>query len=336
MINRKIAVFGCKSTTIFLLESLRKVVDIACVVTIDSEMGILNEVADYQDIGEYCAKNSIIIYKASRYDLKSERDEFFFKNNNFDVAFVIGWQRLIPELILKTFSIGVFGMHGSSDDLPIGRGRSPMNWALIERKKHFFTNIFKYDPGVDSGDILDTFVFSIRSTDTAKTMHYKNVLAMKLLINNNLERLLIGSVKLKAQKNITATFYPKRSPEDSLIDWNSDIFQIDAFIRAVTQPFNGAFSFIDRCKLIIWRASIFETDIVDFGYRKIKWGTIVEVFPSGDFLIYCKGGLLLVHSYSFKNSIKPLDRFKNDLRKRYFKLNNFGNYDLPGITKNNE
>ena len=80
MINRKIAVFGCKSTTIFLLESLRKVVDIACVVTIDSEMGILNEVADYQDIGEYCAKNSIIIYKASRYNLKSERDEFFFKN----------------------------------------------------------------------------------------------------------------------------------------------------------------------------------------------------------------------------------------------------------------
>ena len=325
----KVAVFGCKSTTIFLLESLQSVTEVSMVITITPEAGEKNQVADYEDIKQYCDNKGILCYLAKRYDLKSEQDLESIKEMKLDIAFVIGWQRLIPNEVLQTFSIGVFGMHGSTDDLPVGRGRSPMNWALIEQRKHFFTNIFRYDPGIDSGDILDTFVFSIQPNDTAETMHYKNVLAMKTLILRNLDQLTSGNVSLKKQKNSAPTYYPKRRPEDGLLDWNMDIFQLDAFIRAVTKPFDGAFSFINDKKSIIWRASIFETDLVDFGYKDAPFGEIVEVYPSRKFLIRCRGGLLIVHDYFSEIEIaKGMILCSAEKEIKQFELNKYGFHDL--------
>jgi len=326
---KTIGVFGCKSTTIFLLQSLKKQVDIACVTTISPQAGHKNEVADYANLKEYCQNEGIPYYTAERYDLKSEKDIATFQTMKLDIAFVIGWQRLIPKEVLQTFSIGVFGMHGSTDDLPVGRGRSPMNWGLIEQRKHFFTNIFRYDPEVDSGDILDTFVFSIQDNDTSETMHYKNVLAMKTLIIKNLHNFMSGDIHLKKQKDDLPSYYPKRTPQNSLIDWNKDIFQLDAFIRAVTKPFNGAFSYINNNKVIIWRASVFETDLVDFGYRDSPYGTVVEVYPSGKFLISCRGGLFIIHEYETKIHLETEMIFSSPQEKiKHFAMNKYGYHDL--------
>ena len=324
-----VILFGCKSTTIFLLEALKPHINIHFVVTISENLGSKNAVADFADVNQYCLDHNIESYSAQRYDLKNDDDFNAIANIKPDLGFVLGWQRLIPREILQLFSIGVFGMHGSSDDLPIGRGRSPMNWSLIEQRRHFFTNLFKYDPGIDSGDILDTFIFSIQPNDTAESMHYKNTLAMKRLILCNLDKLLQGNFSLVKQRSIEPTYYPKRSPDDSCIDWQNDIFQIEALIRAVTKPFNGAFTFIDNKKLCIWRASIFETDIVDYGYRHNTWGEVVEKFPHNKFLVKCRGGLLLVHEFECnieiaagKTLYSPEDMIKS------FKLNKFGFHDI--------
>ena len=101
----------------------------------------------------------------------------YFKQNSPYIGFAIGWQRLIPENILNCFECGVFGMHGSSQDLPFGKGRSPMNWSLIEGRKWFYTNLFKYENGIDNGDIIGKDCFSIQESDTAETLHYKNLLS---------------------------------------------------------------------------------------------------------------------------------------------------------------
>lgn len=329
---KKVGVFGCKSTTIFLIESLKKITEISCVITISPDNGKRNQVADYTDIKRYCQREGINCYVSNSYELKDKDDIKAIESMQLDIGFVVGWQRLIPKEILQNFSVGVFGMHGSTDDLPIGRGRSPLNWALIEQRKHFFTNLFKYDAGVDSGDVLDTFIFSIQPYDTAETLHYKNVLAMKTLILRNLNNLKSGNYNLKKQQDIDATYYPKRTPEDGLIDWNKDIYQLESFIRAVTKPFDGAFSYYGKKKFIIWRASIFETNLVDFGYRDQPNGKVVEVYPSGKHLIKCRGGILIVHDFETIVKLKKgmkLESPINEIKK--FRLNNYGYHDLKRI-----
>lgn len=326
---KKIAVFGCKTTTRFILEALAKNHKVSHLITIDENLGEKNKVADYSDLRDIADRLKINVYRAESYNLKASED---IKNINammIDLAFVIGWQRLIPVEILQNISIGVFGMHGSSMDLPLGRGRSPMNWSILEDRKFFYTNLFKYDAGVDSGDILDTFLFSIRKEDTAETLHFKNTLAMKRLIFKNLSNLLENNFILTKQKDVAPTFYPKRNPSDSLIDWERDIFYIERHIRAVTKPFNGAYTFLKDEKVEIYRAAIFETELVDFGYRDEPFGMIVEVFPNGKFLVKCRSGLLLVHEFKAGSPITAGSIFENgEEHIRYFELNKFGNYDV--------
>ena len=65
--------------------------------------------------------------------------------------------------------------------------------------------------GVDSGEVLDTFKFNITQRDTAETMHFKNVLAMKYLLEKNLNELLNGNIKLNNQKMLRRHITPKEN-----------------------------------------------------------------------------------------------------------------------------
>lgn len=334
MTKPRIAVFGCKHTTIFLIEALRQSSHVAAVITISPEAALKADVADYCDLTVMCAELGIPCYVANRYSLKDDEDRSKIASLNLDIAFVMGWQRMIPGEVLNTFSVGAFGMHGSTDDLPIGRGRSPMNWSLMERRAHFHTNLFRYDAGVDSGDILDSFVFSIQPSDTAETMHYKNVLAMKCLVLRNLDNLSSGNIHLYPQKECQPTFYPKRNPDDSIIDWRQDVFHIEAHIRAVTKPFNGAFTFGNGERVTIYSAAIFDTDVVDYGYRDRSNGEVIEVFPSGKFLVRCRGGLLIVHDFTTNVKIENGLVLQSPEQKiRQFPRNILGYHDIEEVSQ---
>ncbi len=323
-----IAIFGCKATTQFLLDNLQIPFPIRHLITISPELGEKHEVADYLDLTIFAQKKGINLYQAKYYSLKSKTDQAYINELKIDIAFVIGWQRLLPAEILEGLSIGAFGMHGSSMNLPLGRGRSPMNWSLIEDRKAFYTNLFRYDPGVDSGDIVDTFKFQITPRDTAETMHFKNTLSMKFLIERNIEYLVYNNFKAFPQDStITPTYYPKRTPADSLINWDQDVHELERFIRAVTRPFNGAFTFFEDRKITIWDAQVF--DLHDFGYDQLKAGSVAAVFGGGKFLVRCFGGLLLVNDYEADFTVQCGMCFHyNGLEIKQFNRNKLGNFDL--------
>ncbi|TNE53601.1 MAG: hypothetical protein EP344_14880 [Bacteroidetes bacterium] len=325
----EIAVFGCKATTLFLLDNLNIPYKVRHLITISPDAGIKHEVADYLDLKAAAEARGIQVYQARYYSLKHDDDLAYINGLNLDLAFVMGWQRLIPGDILAGLQIGAFGMHGSAVNLPLGRGRSPMNWSIIEGRKAFYTNLFRYDPGVDSGDVVDTFKFQITPKDTAESMHFKNTLAMKYLIERNIERLVRNGFSLtKQDDSLVPTYYPKRSPQDSLIDWDQEVYALERFIRAVTRPFSGAYSYVDGQEIRIWNAQVF--DVHDFGYDKWAAGTIAAVFESGKFLVKCFGGLLLVNDYEAPFTPERGMRFGNNGQEvKHFDRNTLGFFDLP-------
>lgn len=302
---------------------------IAQLITIDPQLGARNEVADYLDLKPLAEEQGIPVYQAGSYALKADEDREYIRSLALDIAFVIGWQRLVPAEVLHSIRIGVFGMHGSSMDLPLGRGRSPMNWALIEGRQVFHTNLFRYDPGVDSGDVAGTVKFGIGPRDTAETMHFKNLMAMKYLIERNATDLLNGTIRLTPQDPSTEpTYYPKRTPEDGLMDLQCDVHQLERFVRAVSKPFDGAFLFHGKERITIWDAQVF--DLQDFGHEKHAPGAVVMGFTGGKFLLKCIGGLLLVNQYEAPFEVKEgmiLDQGGRTIRE--FGRNPQGGHDLP-------
>ena len=250
-------------------------------------------VSGYFDYREIAVKHDIPIYIPKAYDLNDQTDIKFFIDGKFDLVIPGGWQRLFPSKILSTLSIGSLGLHGSPDLLPKGRGRSPMNWSLIEGKCRFIMHLFLMNPDIDDGDIIEIQDFDITEFDDIETMYFKYGLVYKQLLLKKLPAILKGSFSTIQQKGVPS-FYPKRNAEDGLIDWEElDIWQIYNFVRAQTRPYPGAFAKIGENLIRIWKCRPFDTRI---RFDGAMYGTVVEKF-SGKLLIQCRGGLLLVDDW---------------------------------------
>ena len=133
---KKISVIGCKHTTKdFILGLKRYGISVDHCITIDNKKGIEQKVAGYYDLSEFLQKERIPFTVVPSYDLKGSECKKVIKSLKIDLLLVIGWQRLIPNWFLDSLSVGAYGMHGSSKPLPYGRGRSPMNWSILEGRK---------------------------------------------------------------------------------------------------------------------------------------------------------------------------------------------------------
>ena len=294
----EIYLFGCKDTTQHVACFLRRSdIDIH-LVTISKELAMKNDVAGYVELSKH-SELFKSIYVAKSYNLSASEDKIFFdEKQDLGIGFCIGWQRLIPKYLLEKFTLGVHGMHGSARDLPFGKGRSPMNWAIIEDRKFFTTNLFRYSDGIDDGPVVAKSCFSINGSDTAETLHYKNALSMCHIIKNNLDGLIDGSANYIPQ-NISDgdSFYPKRVPTDGVIDWRDDIENIERLVRAVAPPFFGALAYFRGEIIKVYRASVFYTDIEPHPFRDANFGETLDVFPNKKILVRCSGGVLIIHDY---------------------------------------
>ena len=325
----KMKLFGCKDTTLHISKFLNELNIEIDLITISPEVAKKHDIAGYADLTKH-KKLFNSIYLSSSYNLLDKNDVGYFNElKDCDLALCIGWQRLIPSYILKLFSTGIFGMHGSSRNLPFGKGRSPMNWSIIEGRKFFTTNLFKYQNGIDNGPIIDSVTFSINENDTAETLHYKNTISMCSILEKNFNALKANDFISKEQNNKDGgSLYPKRDPSDGIIDWRDDIYNIEKLIRSVTNPFFGAIAYNNKKELKIYRASIFYTDLEEHPFKSSEFGEVLEVFPNQKFLIRCSGGVLIIHEYSNFNLLKGtiLSEKKSPFYK--FKRNIYGFFDV--------
>ncbi len=268
-------------------------------VIIKAEDAQRYKISGYYDYTPLAKRYDIPIYYPKSYNLKASEDIAFFQREAFDLLIQGGWQRLFPDEILQTLSIGAIGIHGSSEFLPRGRGRSPYNWSLIEGKKRFILHFFLIKPGIDDGDVFHFEQFEINEFDDINTMYYKGAIVTKKAYKNFLPKLLDGSIETFPQKG-EASYYPKRTAKDGKIDFNTmDVDAIYNLIRAVTKPYPGAFAYIDNKRVTIWSATIFDRVIT---YPKSEYGEVVEVFE-GKPLINALGGLLFIKEYECDGDI---------------------------------
>src|SRR5262245_16112027 len=106
-------------------------VPVSAVLTSTPEMNEKSLVSGAADV----SKLGIPVKYLSSYNMKQDIDGL--TQSQIDVLLVMGYQRLVPDDVIKSVRLGAFGFHGSSEPLPKGRGRSPINWELIRGRKRF-------------------------------------------------------------------------------------------------------------------------------------------------------------------------------------------------------
>lgn len=166
-----------------------------------------------------------------------------------DVVVISSFNRILPPDILR---LSLFlNVHYSP--LPRYRGRANVNWAIINGERAAAITIHLVAPGLDDGNILFQEHVKISATDTAQSLYERL---------NAIQERELGPAVIRAvegdpgwpQDHQRATYGCGRLPDDGEIDWSKSSSAIDRLIRALSPPFPGAFTHLERRQLIIVRA----------------------------------------------------------------------------------
>jgi methionyl-tRNA formyltransferase len=203
-----------------------------------------------------------------------------------ELAFVVGWSQLVREPFISLAREGVFGMHPTL--LPRHRGRAPIPWALLSGLARTGVTLFEIvDASADSGAIVGQAVVDIAPDETAETLFARIADAHVELIRECMPQLLAHSAPRIPQDPRRASSWPKRTPADGIIDWETRAPYLYDWVRAQTRPYPGAFTFLGDEKVVVWRARPVELD------DAAPAGTIVATQPEGPVVACGQGGLLL-------------------------------------------
>jgi UDP-4-amino-4-deoxy-L-arabinose formyltransferase/UDP-glucuronic acid dehydrogenase (UDP-4-keto-hexauronic acid decarboxylating) len=170
-----------------------------------------------------------------------------------DILFSFYYRDMLKPALLNIPPSGCLNLHGSL--LPKYRGRCPINWVLVNGEKETGVTLHYMTPRPDDGDIAGRRNIPITDDDTALTLHKKAVQASVSLLDEVLPQIKNGTAARIPQDNSTASYFGGRTPEDGEIDWNQSAESIWNLVRAVTQPYPGAFSFVGGRKYIFWKVS---------------------------------------------------------------------------------
>lgn len=168
-----------------------------------------------------------------------------------EIIFSFYYRNLLSPDILTIPSAGSFNLHGSL--LPAYRGRSPVNWVLVNGEKRTGVTLHHMLKTPDAGDIVGQKEVSIEFEDTAYTLYQKLCIKAKELLEEVLPLIKKGIAPRIAQNLRQGSYYGGRRPEDGKIDWAWPVTKIYNLIRAVTEPYPGAFTYLPEGeKLFIW------------------------------------------------------------------------------------
>lgn len=211
-----------------------------------------------------------------------------------DLLIVLGWSEILPERLLKIPAIGTVGAHASM--LPHNRGSAPVNWAIINGETECGNSLMWLDKEVDQGDIIDQMAFDITPYDTCATLYDKVALTNTEMLLRLIERLEQGLEPVMLRKNITEEpVLPRRRPKDGLMNWNQSSKKAYDFIRALTVPYPGAFTFLNKNKYYIWSASLLAESTVNECPGTILGNVYSPLEDACGIQVACKTGSIIIH-----------------------------------------
>ncbi|WP_231421279.1 bifunctional UDP-4-amino-4-deoxy-L-arabinose formyltransferase/UDP-glucuronic acid oxidase ArnA [Pseudomonas sp. Leaf59] len=223
----------------------------------------------YGSVAQLCARNGIPVHapEDANHPLWVER----IAKLNPDYIFSFYYRNLLSEALLATAKNGAFNLHGSL--LPKYRGRAPANWVLVNGETETGVTLHRMVKRADAGAILAQQKVTIDRSDTGLTLHAKLRDAATSLLRDALPQLAQGKLTETAQDESQATCFGRRTAADGKLDWKKPAEQLFNLVRAVTQPYPGAFCAVGEHKLIVWQAEVVK------GNEGLAPGRVISVNP---------------------------------------------------------
>jgi methionyl-tRNA formyltransferase len=173
----------------------------------------------------------------------------FVDRTDPDAVVVSSYDRILPADLVSARPF--VNVHYAP--LPRYRGRATVNWAIINGEPEVSISIHCLVPGLDAGGILARESMAVGPRDTVTDL-YEGL--------NSLQRKLLGPAVARRisgdegtpQEEGAATYTCTRIPADGEVDWSASTDAIDRLIRALTEPYPGAYTWLGLKRLTVLEA----------------------------------------------------------------------------------
>jgi methionyl-tRNA formyltransferase len=202
-----------------------------------------------------------------------------------DIGVMAFVTQFVPQTICTIPKHGTIQFHPSL--LPLHRGPSSINWAIMQGRTRTGLTIFRPSDGLDEGPVLLQKEVAIGPDDTLGTVYFDHIFPMGVAaLIEAAEAVLAGNARETVQDESQATYEGWVRDAESRIDWAKHIDGIYDLVRGCN-PAPGAWTLWGGKKLYLFdaRKHVAHT----FGaVRGAKIGQVTKI--EGDSLWVCAQG----------------------------------------------
>jgi methionyl-tRNA formyltransferase len=204
-------------------------------------------------VADLAAANGVPVVVRNRPDEEVERA---LEEARPDIIVANNWRTWIPPHIFNAPPRGTLNVHDSL--LPAYAGFAPVIWALINGESEVGVTAHMMNDDLDAGDIVLQRSVPVGPADTATDLFHRTVDLIGPIVVDALARIARGDTDFEKQDPAKASFFHKRSIEDSRIDWTWSAEELERFVRAQSDPYPNAFTYHGSTRLRVLSAAVSE------------------------------------------------------------------------------
>ncbi|SEH01217.1 methionyl-tRNA formyltransferase [Nonomuraea solani] len=164
------------------------------------------------------------------------------------------WRTWVAPHIYGLAKHGAINIHDAL--LPRYGGFAPLNWALINGEREVGVTVHFMNESFDLGDIVLQRRVPVGDDDTVTDLFHKTIELFAPMTLEAIDLIHSGRTDWVKQDPAQATFFHKRSAEDSRISWTSPARDIANLVRAQADPYPNAFAYYNGERIRVLSASV--------------------------------------------------------------------------------
>lgn len=170
-----------------------------------------------------------------------------------DALVVVAYGQILPPAVLAVPRLGCFNIHASL--LPRWRGAAPIQRALLAGDPVTGVTLMQMEAGLDTGPILAVRQIDVEERETGGTLHDRLARLGAALIVDVLDAAQAGGAPARPQPPEGATYAPKISKAEALIDWRAAAAELLRRVRAFN-PWPIAETRLHGAQVRLWDAEL--------------------------------------------------------------------------------
>lgn len=174
-----------------------------------------------------------------------------------DLGVVAAYGRILPDAVLRAPRLGIINVHASL--LPKYRGAAPIHRAIMAGETETGITIIRLVREMDAGPMLKRRARPVGPDETSDEVERDLAAIGADLLLESVDDLEAGRAREEEQDHTRATFAPRLTKDEGVIDWTAPAGAVHNRVRGL-HPWPLAHTFLDGSRLVVLRTSLLRAD----------------------------------------------------------------------------